>query len=150
MCLHCRNQVSSASIVSGVINRNHCPYCLRSRHLDLYQAGDRLSACKAVMEPIGLTLKRTRKKYSPAGSGELMMIHICTACETISINRLAADDDLQRVKEVFFRSFRLSHLIRTRLESQGIVLLGEDKVDVVQRQLIFTATPVNCGEIMAV
>jgi hypothetical protein len=53
-----------------VRNRNHCPYCLWSRCLDLFRAGDRLSACKAPMQPVGLALKHTRKKYGrlPAAS----------------------------------------------------------------------------------
>jgi hypothetical protein len=44
-CGHCHAFVSMEPILSGVQNRNHCPYCLWSRHLDLYEAGDRLSAC---------------------------------------------------------------------------------------------------------
>ena len=60
---HCHVIVSSAHLLSGVNNRNHCPYCLWSCHLDLYTAGDRLSACKAPMKPIGLTMKRSRNKY---------------------------------------------------------------------------------------
>ena len=45
-CIHCKREISSDPILSGVNNRNHCPYCLHSRHVDLYQAGDRLNACK--------------------------------------------------------------------------------------------------------
>src|SRR5512133_632213 len=72
-CNHCRQHVSAASFLSGVVNRNHCPYCLWSRHLDYYKPGDRLAACKAKMRPVGLTLKATRKKYSPESQGELML-----------------------------------------------------------------------------
>ncbi len=57
-CIHCHHLVPADSLVSGVINRNHCPYCLYSRHLDLHQAGDRLSACKSQMQPVALTFKR--------------------------------------------------------------------------------------------
>ncbi|HEY4722578.1 MAG TPA: RNHCP domain-containing protein, partial [Anaerolineae bacterium] len=70
VCVHCRNFVSAQAVLSGVRNRNHCPYCLSSRHLDLYAAGDRLSACKARMKPIGLTLKRQSKKYARCDQGE--------------------------------------------------------------------------------
>ena len=62
-CAHCHVIVSSAHLLSGVQNRNHCPYCLWSCHLDLFAAGDRLSACKTPMRPIGLTMKRGRNKY---------------------------------------------------------------------------------------
>jgi len=103
ICRHCGVFVSSAIALAGVINRNHCPYCLWSRHLDLERPGDRLSACKALMRPAGLTQKRTQKRYDP-GSGELMLVHYCTECDRISINRLAADDDPDLVFAVFERS----------------------------------------------
>jgi hypothetical protein len=77
---------------SGVQHRNHCPYCLWSRHLDHEKAGDRLSACKAGMRPIGLTYKRTRKKYGDQ-RGEMMLVHLCLDCGKVSLNRVAADDD---------------------------------------------------------
>src|SRR4026209_2498083 len=96
-CAHCRNIVSVTHLLSGVNNRNHCPYCLWSRHLDLYSAGDRLSACKAKMKPIGLTMKKGRNKYRPGPRGELMLVHACTECNAVSINRIAADDDPETV-----------------------------------------------------
>lgn len=65
-CAHCGNFIPASIMAAGVNNRNHCPYCLWSRHLDLFQAGDRMAACKAPMQPIGLTLKRGRKKYVSA------------------------------------------------------------------------------------
>jgi hypothetical protein len=40
-CKHCGAFVSALSVASGVINRNHCPFCLYSRHVDLFKAGDR-------------------------------------------------------------------------------------------------------------
>ena len=87
-CAHCHVLVSSAQLLSGVNNRNHCPYCLWSCHLDLYAAGDRLSACKAPMKPIGLTMKKSRNKYRLEARGELMLIHECVDCKTLSINRM--------------------------------------------------------------
>src|SRR5512139_2755149 len=92
-CLACGYLVSAQPVVSGVHNRNHCPYCLWSRHLDLYEAGDRLAACKAGMRPVGLTLKRSRDKYGGQAAGELMLVHQCSECGKLSINRIAADDD---------------------------------------------------------
>lgn len=103
-CKHCLRLVSTHSLFSGVQNRNHCPYCLWSRHMDLYTAGDRLAACKSGMQPVGLTLKQNHKKYSFAGSGELMLIHQCIECSKVSINRLASDDDADAVWEVYEES----------------------------------------------
>jgi hypothetical protein len=106
-CAHCHVLVSSAHVLSGVNNRNHCPYCLWSCHLDLYAAGDRLSACKAPMKPIGLTMKMGRNKYQRDAHGELMLIHQCTDCSTLSINRIAADDGSEMVIAVFRESLML-------------------------------------------
>jgi hypothetical protein len=65
-----------------------------------------------------LTIKVTRKKYG-AGRGELMLIHLCIECGRPSINRIAADDDSQRVFNVFVDSFRLEIPPQSRLEANG-------------------------------
>jgi hypothetical protein len=134
LCKHCHVYVSSALSLSGVLNRNHCPYCLWSRHLDLYEAGDRLSACKAPMQPIGLTVKATRKKYGPS-RGELMLIHLCTECGRLSINRIAADDDLQNILDIFEGSFQLNAWLQTRLDADDIRALDAAEADIVRAQL---------------
>jgi hypothetical protein len=134
LCKHCNVYVSGASFLSGVENRNHCPYCLWSRHLDLYAAGDRLSACKSPMKPIGVSVKATGKKYGSA-RGELMLIHLCTDCERLSINRIAADDIPQTVFSVFEASFRLDSRMRSRLETDGIAVLTSRDSDTVHAQL---------------
>jgi hypothetical protein len=105
-CIHCRGFICTERVLSSVNNRNHCPYCLWSRHLDHRKAGDRLSACKAPMQPLGLTLKKNNKKYGPARSGELMLIHVCQDCGKVSLNRIAADDDVEKVIEVYTQSFK--------------------------------------------
>ena len=119
-CLHCHYYVSADAFIAGVNNRNHCPYCLWSRHMDLFEAGDRLAVCKAEMQPIGLTLKRTRKKYGMAKYGELMLIHLCSDCEKISLNRIAADDDTELVYEIYKNSLHLDIRIKTALTKNGI------------------------------
>jgi hypothetical protein len=122
-CGHCNNHVSAAHAVSGVNNRNHCPYCLWSRHLDLFSAGDRLSACKGKMKPIGLTMKKGRNKYRLEPRGELMLVHECVECGGLSINRIAADDDPESILDAFHRSFLLNHRTNLRCLEQGIILL---------------------------
>ncbi len=69
--------------------------------------GDRLSACKAGMRPVGLALKRVNKKYGSPKAGELMLVHACSECGKVSLNRLAADDDPQAVLETFEASLAL-------------------------------------------
>lgn len=134
-CLHCHFYIFTNPILAGVNNRNHCPYCLWSRHLDLYKAGDRLAVCKAGMQPIGLTLKRTRKKYGRAQYGELMLIHQCTDCGKISVNRIAADDDTALIYEIYQRSFQLDRQIKMELDMGGIYTLDTVDGNIVHAQL---------------
>lgn len=134
-CAHCHAMVSSAHLLSGVNNRNHCPYCLWSSHLDLYAAGDRLSACKAPMKPIGLTMKKGRNKYQRDTRGELMLIHQCTECKTLSINRIAADDDSETVMAVFQVSLVPGHQIHALCQEYGIMILQKEDTRLVSAQL---------------
>jgi hypothetical protein len=133
-CAHCHGFVSSEPGLSGVQNRNHCPYCLWSRHLDLHEAGDRLSACKAPMRPVGLTIKAACKKYGP-NRGELMLIHVCEECKALSINRIAADDDPHWLMNVFEGSLCLDARLFARLESESIKILKALDRDSVNAQL---------------
>ena len=133
-CARCQTSVSAARQLSGVNNRNHCPFCLWSRHLDLYAAGDRLSACKAPMQPIALTMKHNRNKYG-FGRGELMLVHMCVGCGKLSINRAAADDDEQTLLSVFADSFALSAQTRDLLRINQIIALEAVNLPLVQTQL---------------
>ncbi len=134
-CMHCHGLVSAGYIVAGVNNRNHCPYCLWSRHLDWRKAGDRLSACKAGMQPIGLTVKKTRKKYNRHRQGELMLVHRCTACGQVAINRIAADDDSQIAMEIFEESLQLDNHLRWLLRENGIQMLTNQHRSIIMAQL---------------
>lgn len=134
-CLHCGVYITCDPAVSGVQNRNHCPYCLHSRHLDLFAPGDRLAACKSEMQPVGLTLKRSKKRYARQASGELMLVHRCTGCGKIAINRIAADDIAETLMEVFEASTYLAQETCTRLSSRGVQLLRAGDYELVARQL---------------
>jgi hypothetical protein len=132
-CCHCRLRVSAEPLLAGVHNRNHCPYCLWSKHVDLLEAGDRLAACKAPMRPVGLTCKHTRKRYAPAQPGELMLVHRCAACGAVALNRIAADDSPERLWEVFAAS-----LLQPPQVSADIALLGPAEQALVQARLFGT------------
>jgi hypothetical protein len=134
-CAHCHATVSCSHLLSGVNHRNHCPYCLRSCHLDLYAAGDRLSACKAPMKPIGLTLKKGRNKYQREARGELMLIHECVECKMLSINRIAADDDSETAISVFHESLTRSQELHALCMQHGIVPLNAEDGEIVYSQL---------------
>lgn len=139
-CGHCRFPVTTLRRLAGVLNRNHCPFCLWSRHLDLYRPGDRLSACKAPMRPVGLTLKQARKRYGREDQGELMLIHICTDCGKVSINRIAADDDSEQILAIFESSFRLDGALQARLDQGGIKALTRADAPLVQARLLGQAS----------
>ncbi|GIO27352.1 RNHCP domain-containing protein [Ornithinibacillus bavariensis] len=59
--------------------RNHCPFCLFSKHLD-NQPGDRLSNCQGLMRPISLD-------YS--GKKGYQIIHECIKCGKLQRNKVA-------------------------------------------------------------
>jgi hypothetical protein len=125
-CKHCGYIVSTLKAASGVINRNHCPYCLYSRHVDLFKPGDRLCACKGLMTPVGLTVKQGRDKYSGKQPGELMLLHRCTQCARLSINRIAADDDPLILMAVFNHKLPDFHHLQRMCSEQGITLLKDN------------------------
>jgi len=83
VCGHCGRRVPT--LPSGGRHRNHCPYCLYSRHVDDSTTGDRASACGALMEPLGTFQRR---------NGEYALVHRCLGCGFERFNRIAADDDL--------------------------------------------------------
>ncbi len=120
-CQNCGLLVSTDPELAGVNNRNHCPNCLWSRHVDLNKAGDRKATCHARMQPVGLTVKQTGKKFCGSGvSGELMLIHRCSACGKISINRIAADDSAGQLYRLYRTSFTMAEELKQRLTTQGI------------------------------
>ena len=133
-CKQCGRFVSANPVISGVVNRNHCPYCLYSRHLDLFEAGDRLCACKALMAPVGITVKHSRDKYTHAVNGELMLAHRCKDCNTFSINRIAADDDPFRILAVLCNADLIPDLKEISCQV-GIHLLGKDSLSLVKTRL---------------
>lgn len=81
-CVRCKRQIESLSF--GTQHRNHCPYCLWSRHLDNHP-GDRKSGCQSAMEPIAIALRE---------GGEWVLIHRCVGCSVLHENRIAGDDSM--------------------------------------------------------
>ncbi|MGD0779619.1 MAG: RNHCP domain-containing protein [Dehalococcoidales bacterium] len=63
--------------------RNHCPYCLYSKHIDK-KPGDRAENCGGLMIP-------TRLKYK-SGKG-YQIIHRCIKCGVEKVNKIAEDTE---------------------------------------------------------
>lgn len=80
-CRHCKQMVGPA--LWGGSHRNHCPYCLYSRHVDGKTPGDRASECGGSMAPVGAFAR---------GKGEHVVVHRCLTCGFERHNRIAADD----------------------------------------------------------
>lgn len=80
-CSHCRLDVPMDA--PGTRHRNHCPNCLWSRHVD-DSPGDRAADCGSAMEPIAISVR---------GRGEWVLVHRCTRCHEIHLNRVAGDDN---------------------------------------------------------
>ena len=80
-CQVCGRLVTSEG--AGTEHRNHCPYCLSSKHLDI-EPGDRAAECGGTMEPIAVWVRK---------GGEWALVHRCRVCGALSSNRIAADDN---------------------------------------------------------
>lgn len=128
-CSHCRQFVVINDRM-GTANRNHCNWCLWSKHVDKSK-GDRRATCGGGMEPIGLTFKH--EGYHRAG--EIMLIHLCSSCQKISINRIARDDPECKIVDIFHTSFAVSEDIKTRLAKSDIYLLTRADSKELQIQL---------------
>ena len=80
ICENCGKKVSKL----GYSCRNHCPYCLHSKHVDI-NPGDRMEQCHRDLYPIGIE-KKKKKGY--------VIIFKCEKCGKIRKNKIAKDDDM--------------------------------------------------------
>jgi hypothetical protein len=67
--------------VSDGSYRNHCPFCLYSKHVDVLP-GDRQSDCGGLMEPVGVYY-HTKKGYQ--------IRHRCLVCGAQQSNKAALE-----------------------------------------------------------
>lgn len=137
-CCHCSLEVTPNPAM-GTQHRNHCNHCLWSKHVDR-TPGDRASACLGCMEPTGVTLKREgTDKYGKEKLGDVMLVHRCTACYAINLNRIAADDPEDLIVKVFDISNThpspLSQESLAELQKQNISLLSEKEKPLLMERL---------------
>ncbi|MBQ8192885.1 MAG: RNHCP domain-containing protein [Bacilli bacterium] len=78
ICENCGKSVSKL----GYTARDHCPYCLYSKHLDI-NPGDRMNTCLGLMKPIAI--EKFKNSYK--------IIYSCTKCKEMHKNIMANDDD---------------------------------------------------------
>lgn len=128
-CSHCKQFVVINNSM-GTANRNHCNWCLWSKHID-ESKGDRRATCNGGMKPIGLTFKH--EGYGRVG--ELMLVHLCSGCQKISINRIARDDSENTILGVFNDSLVLEDGTKKHLENKDIDLLEQSELAELHKQL---------------
>jgi hypothetical protein len=107
-CRHCRAFIGPT--VGGGRHRNHCPFCLHSRHVDDRRPGDRASDCGATMAPVA--------RFDRPG-GEPVIIHRCLGCGLERHNRLAADDSIMLLTRLPLVAPRLGQRVPSVGEEVG-------------------------------
>ena len=85
-CDNCGKKVSKLKYSC----RNHCPYCLHSKHVDI-DPGDRAETCHGLLKPIGLDTT-SKKGY--------VIVFKCEKCGMIRRNKVADDDNMDKVIEL--------------------------------------------------
>lgn len=80
LCENCGKEISKHPTGSA---RNHCPYCLFSKHLDDTIPWDRASICKGLMAPSGVDFRKNKW---------WMIKHTCKKCGKVMVNKIAPDD----------------------------------------------------------
>ncbi len=83
ICDNCGKKVPKL----GYSCRNHCPFCLHSKHVDVFP-GDRLETCHGDLEPIRIETN-SKKGY--------VIVFKCKKCGAIRKNKVAEDDNMDLV-----------------------------------------------------
>ncbi len=83
ICENCGKKVSKL----GYSSRDHCPYCLHSKHIDI-NPGDRAESCCGDLEPIGIEINN-RKGY--------VILFKCKKCGKVKKNKAAEDDNMDLI-----------------------------------------------------
>lgn len=82
ICENCNKNVQKLNYSS----RDHCPYCLYSKHVDI-MPGDRNNSCKGLLKPIGI--EKFKDTYK--------IIYKCTKCHQLHKNIMAKDDNFDLI-----------------------------------------------------
>ena len=86
ICENCGKKIEKL----GYSCRNHCNYCLYSKHIDK-KPGDRLEECEGKLRPIGVEID-SKKGY--------IITFECEKCGQIRKNKAAIDDNMEKIIEV--------------------------------------------------
>lgn len=93
ICENCKKEISKHPDGSA---RNHCPFCLYSKHLDKDFPWDRASDCGWLMEPVWIDNKKNKW---------WMIKHKCLKCSKEMLNKIAPDDNFLEFIEKINKTF---------------------------------------------
>lgn len=82
ICEHCGKEVSKSDYTA----RDHCPYCLYSKHVDI-NPGDRMNTCKGLLAPIGI--EKFKQSYK--------IVYQCEKCHQLHKNIASNDDSIEEI-----------------------------------------------------
>jgi len=92
-CENCLKEITKHPEWSA---RNHCPFCLYSKHMDKDFPWDRKSECLWLMKPIWIDYKKNKGN---------MIKHKCQKCWKEILNKVAPDDNflefVQKINKTF-------------------------------------------------
>lgn len=82
ICENCKKTVSPLKYTA----RDHCPYCLYSKHVDI-MPGDRANSCKGLLKPTGI--EKFKDTYK--------ILFRCEKCHQEHKNIMAKDDNMDLI-----------------------------------------------------
>ncbi len=82
-CEHCGREVQGNGYT------NHCPYCLYSKHVDIFP-GDRSATCGGLMAPVRVELAQSHR----------FLVHRCEKCGHQRKNKCAENDSFEALLEI--------------------------------------------------
>ena len=91
ICENCGKEVPKL----GYSCRDHCPYCLYSKHVDI-NPGDRQNDCKGSLEPVSIEISN-KKGY--------VIIYKCKKCGMIHKNKAADDDNMDLIIDLSSKQY---------------------------------------------
>ena len=91
ICENCGKHVDKL----GYTSRDHCPYCLYSKHVDI-NPGDRQNDCKGSLEPVSIEISN-KKGY--------VIIYKCKKCGMIHKNKAADDDNMDLIIDLSSKQY---------------------------------------------
>lgn len=85
ICENCHKEVKKL----GYTARDHCSYCLYSKHVDI-NPGDRQNSCQGLLKPIGI--EKFKDTYK--------ILYRCEKCGEDHKNIIAKDDDMNMIIKI--------------------------------------------------